>query len=85
MATSTQPSMLDLGADSSQLPWAGRGQAPHLPVSLPHRGLWAWSVWWDVEPRQPRKEQGTARRPPSPQARAHTWPGPPTHLPDSES
>lgn len=65
--------------------WAGRGQAPHLPVSLPHGGLWAWSVWRDVEPRQPREEQGTARRPPSPQARAHTWPGPPTHLPDSES
>lgn len=76
---------VDLGADSSQPPWAGRGQAPHLPVSLPHVALQARSVWRDVEPGRSREEQDTAGCPPSPQARAHTWPGPPTHLHDSES
>lgn len=85
MATSTQPSMLDLGADSSQPPWAGRGQAPHLPISLAHGALQTRSVWRDVEPGRSREEQGTAGRPPSPQARTHTWPGLPTHLRGSDS
>lgn len=60
VATSTQPSMLDLGADSSQPPWAGRGQAPHLPISLAHGALQTRSVWRDVEPGRSREEQGTA-------------------------